>query len=102
MLKQVSINTVTLGELLEKHLPPGKQIDFLSVDVEGLDLNVLRSNNWERFRPRVILVEDMSVSAWGQINGSPTTEFLRSKGFEPFASTLHTIFYLRQDEQKST
>jgi FkbM family methyltransferase len=102
ILQQVEIKTITLADLLEKHLPPGRQIDFLSVDVEGFDLNVLRSNNWERFRPRVILVEDMTVSAWGQINGSPTTEFLRSNGYEPFASTLHTIFYRRPDGEKTT
>jgi len=32
-------------------------IDFLSVDVEGLDDVVLRSNDWDRFRPRVVMYE---------------------------------------------
>jgi FkbM family methyltransferase len=32
-------------------------IDFLGVDVEGHDLNVLRSNNWEIFRPHIVMVE---------------------------------------------
>jgi FkbM family methyltransferase len=35
-----------------------KSIDFLNVDCEGNDLNVLRSNDWSRWRPRVICVED--------------------------------------------
>ena len=30
---------------------------LLDVDVEGLDLDVLKSNDWSTFRPRVILVE---------------------------------------------
>jgi FkbM family methyltransferase len=30
---------------------------LLDIDVEGADLMVLNSNDWERFRPRVILVE---------------------------------------------
>lgn len=32
-------------------------IEFLSVDVEGLDDVVLRSNDWDRFRPRVVMYE---------------------------------------------
>ena len=34
-------------------------IDFLSVDTEGLDLDVLESNDWERFRPAVVCVESV-------------------------------------------
>ena len=32
-------------------------IDFLSVDVEGHELQVLRGADWSRWRPRVVLVE---------------------------------------------
>lgn len=34
---------------------------FLSIDVEGLDLEVLNSNNWEKYLPRVICIEKISV-----------------------------------------
>jgi FkbM family methyltransferase len=33
-------------------------IDLLTVDVEGMDLEVLESNDWNTFRPTVVLVED--------------------------------------------
>jgi len=36
-----------LDEILEKYLPKDQKIDFLSIDVEGMDLNVLRSNNFK-------------------------------------------------------
>ncbi|WP_026952175.1 FkbM family methyltransferase [Algoriphagus mannitolivorans] len=32
-------------------------IDFLSIDVEGLEMEVLRGNNWHSCRPRYILLE---------------------------------------------
>jgi len=32
-------------------------MDFLSIDTEGCDLDVLKSNNWERYRPKLICVE---------------------------------------------
>jgi FkbM family methyltransferase len=34
-----------------------KRIDFFSVDVEGYDLEVLKSNDWNHYRPRIVLVE---------------------------------------------
>jgi hypothetical protein len=30
----------------------------MSVDVEGMDLKVLHSNDWIKFRPKMLLVED--------------------------------------------
>ena len=45
----------TLAAILSEHAPG--PIDFLSVDVEGHDLTVLRSNDWDRHRPRLVIVE---------------------------------------------
>ncbi|CAN5164380.1 FkbM family methyltransferase [soil metagenome] len=46
----------TLAEILATHLG-NRTIDFLSVDVEGHERAVLAGNDWQRFRPRVVLVE---------------------------------------------
>ena len=40
-----------------------EDIDFMSVDTEGFDMVVLRSNDWDRFRPRVICVESLPLGA---------------------------------------
>jgi hypothetical protein len=47
-----------LDAVLETHLPSGLAIDLMSVDCEGHDLVVLQSNDFERFRPHVLVVED--------------------------------------------
>jgi FkbM family methyltransferase len=78
--ERMPIRTRRLEEILEKHLPAGTKIDFLTVDVEGFDLKVLHSNDWKRFRPTVVLVEDISVSNWREINDSVTTRYLRGHG----------------------
>ena len=38
-------------------MQPGDRLDFFDVDVEGYDLEVLKTNDWERFRPRFLVVE---------------------------------------------
>lgn len=34
-----------------------KSIDFLSIDTEGYDYQVLQSNNWRKYKPKLICVE---------------------------------------------
>ena len=45
----------TLRHILEQADPPA--IDLLKIDVEGFELKVLRSNDWDRFRPGLIIAE---------------------------------------------
>ncbi|MEM7661502.1 MAG: FkbM family methyltransferase [Pseudomonadota bacterium] len=47
-----------LAEILREQNVP-ETFDLLSVDCEGLDIDVLKSNDWTTFRPRIVLVEDL-------------------------------------------
>ena len=51
------VKVTTLALLLEAYLPFNQPIDFLSVDTEGNDLVVLKSNDWKKYRPKLVLVE---------------------------------------------
>jgi len=51
----------SLKQIMDENLPEGVSgIDLLSVDVEGMDLEVLRSFDWERWQPTIIIVEFFS------------------------------------------
>jgi FkbM family methyltransferase len=50
------VETVPIKNIFEKHLN-NKTIDFMSVDAEGNNLSVLKSNDWEKYRPTIILIE---------------------------------------------
>jgi len=47
-----------LSLVLQEHLPQGKIIDFMSIDCEGYDHEVIKSNDWSVFRPKIVLIED--------------------------------------------
>jgi FkbM family methyltransferase len=55
--RTIHLNARRLDSILEEHLPAGTDITFMSVDVEGLDLQVLRSNDWRLYRPEIVLAE---------------------------------------------
>jgi FkbM family methyltransferase len=50
-----TVSVTTLAEIA-KQLPPG-DVEFLKIDVEGAERDVLLGNDWRSFRPRVILLE---------------------------------------------
>jgi FkbM family methyltransferase len=68
-------------EPLSKILAVNKimEIDLLSVDCEGNDLAVLKSNDWARWKPKVIIVEDHAAD-W---TNSSITKYLNSVGYKP-------------------
>lgn len=94
----VEVTCLPLAELLSNHLPAlGSQaIDLLSVDVEGLDLQVLRSNDWDRFRPRIIVIELLN-SNLDQVLNSESTRFLARQGYKPISKLVNSAFFVSAD-----
>ena len=86
-----------LAEILAAHLPDTyTRIDFLTVDVEGLDLEVLESNDWRKFRPRVVLVE-IGGSSLSTITRDPIYTFLSEQRYHVFAKALLTVIFLSEE-----
>ena len=53
--RERTVPVTTLAEICERHVT--RDIDFLSVDVEGHERQVLLGADWNRWRPRIVLVE---------------------------------------------
>lgn len=78
---------------MEKYLPKGQQIDFMDIDVEGLDLQVVQSNDWERFRPRYLLVESDPQMCIREIENLEITKYLESVNYEMYGRFYHTLLW---------
>lgn len=56
--KTIPIEIWPLSEVLQLHQTHFAQpVDLLTIDVEGLELEVLDSHDWQRHRPRLVLIE---------------------------------------------
>ena len=56
------IKTTTLNNVLDESIYNSSCIDFLSIDVEGSELSVLKNFNFHKFKPKVIVVEYLDLS----------------------------------------
>lgn len=52
----IEVPIFRLSEILDRYID-NEEIDFFDVDVEGYDLEVLKTNDWDKYRPKIILVE---------------------------------------------
>jgi FkbM family methyltransferase len=56
------VEVVRLADVCDTHVKD-RTIDFMKIDVEGGELGVLQSGDWERFRPRLLIVEATAVNS---------------------------------------
>ena len=91
-IKQVvKIQVKRLDNILDSHLLKSK-IDFLNVDVEGLDLDVLKSNDWFKYRPKFVLVE-ITGNSIHDLDKHPISKFMSQNNYIIFAKQVNTIFF---------
>ena len=80
----------TLTYILEENLVP-KTFDLLSCDVEGEELNVLKSLDFEKYKPKLICVEELALSPF---KDTQLRSFLYSVNYEPVISAWNSHIFL--------
>lgn len=88
LVDKYDVKLVTLKNIFEKYFKK-KELDLISIDTEGYDLQILQSNDWSKYRPKIICVEDNSLE---------TQKYLTNNHYVLKAITLNNSIY--QDEKK--
>jgi FkbM family methyltransferase len=92
--RTVKMPLVPINELLAAQFPGGGP-SLLSIDTEGLDLAILRTLDFRRFRPPVVCVETLEIGTMHVIEDIGA--FMRGQGYAERGGTfVNTIFV---DEQ---
>ena len=93
-----AVATRPLSSVLDEHAG-GRQVDFISVDCEGFDLEVLKSADLAHWRPTSVLVEDLQ-GFYAFRRGEEPSEiqrFMRSCDYQPVAQALYSTLYVAKD-----
>lgn len=96
IVETLQIPVVTLKQILDEHMPSGTQIDFMTVDAEGFDHEVISSNDWTLYHPRVILIELLNTGI-ENLETHPIAQLLCSQNYRAFAKTYNTFFFVAND-----
>ncbi len=74
------IECITLTDLLDKHMADRK-IDLLSIDVEGHDFNALKSLDFSKYWPDVIVIESWDATDINGVLAGEINIFLEEQGY---------------------
>ena len=94
------IPVLPLRDILEEHAR-GKTIEFLSIDTEGLEDDVIRSHDWERVRPVALLIEYRVYHPQGMEGSSPRTwePYLLERGYRFACANEVNALYVRAEDE---
>jgi FkbM family methyltransferase len=97
-LKEVKkVRLTSLTNILEMYLE-GEFPDFMSIDVEGMDMQILKSIDYSRKTPKIICVESAEYSPNGSgARRSELIDFLVSKNYYEYANTNLNAIMVRRD-----
>lgn len=94
-----NLKTRPLDSVFDEFVPDGTEIDFMNIDIEGMEAKVLASNNWSKFRPKLIACEVYGFSL-AEIAEEPVSKLLHSKDYEIYARVIldvpkvNTVFFI--------
>ncbi len=91
VIDKIKLKTSTFNSILEEHFPDKKIFDLMSIDVEGLDLRILKTINFEKYSFNFLIVEDPLDIA--DISNGETYKFLISKGFKLLSKLYYSSIY---------
>jgi FkbM family methyltransferase len=91
----IRMPVISLAELCKRNVLA--RIDFLKVDVEGAEADVLMGGDWGRYRPKVVLVEAVTPGA-GEPCWQEWEPFLLAQGYRFALFDTLNRFYVAQEE----
>lgn len=90
----VDVPATTLDQLLDRTPPPPSGIDFLSIDVEGTEIDVLKGFSLEA---KVIVVEANTPTDARELK-----DYLSSRGYQFARSLKMNLFFARRPRDRRT
>lgn len=94
--RELRVPTRTLDDLL-RETGSVRGLSFVSIDVEGHELEVLKGFSLEEWKPAIIIVEDNS-----NFEDRSVGDYLRAFGYVPFHRTGVNDWYARRSDTRLT
>ncbi len=87
----IRVPLININRVIAEHLQ-GQAPDLLSIDVEGLDLAILETLDFKRYRPKVICVETIITTKYERNAAIPN--LLDANGYELWGMTFANSIFL--------
>jgi len=94
------IQARTLSSILKESKLKNKKIDFLNIDIEGNEINALKTLDFKIYRPKLICVEIHNFTSnrlkKGNFKNHSIYKFLKQKGYKHFWKNEFSFIFKRK------
>ena len=95
-VREERVPALSATSIMDLHAP-GKSVDFLNIDVQRLEMDVLQGIDFTRYAPKVLAVE-IHTDSIDKMLTSEVSGYLRYQGYKPVASCVITSFWYRKPQ----
>ncbi len=91
------VNIVPLADILNTYACK-TEIDILSLDTEGMEMTILKSNSWDIYRPKYIILETIDYERYksGKKTNDIYDPYMESIGYTKIADTNINSIYIKK------
>ena len=102
--KNVQVNT--LNFFISRYFKKLKKIDFLNIDVEGVELNVLKSLNFKQYKPQLICVEihnskNMYDTNYDYLKSNDIYKYFINKKYKIIWKKKYSFIFEKKNDKKN-
>jgi methyltransferase fkbM len=98
LVDHYKIKTLPLKAIFQQNNIPETGIDFLAIDVEGHELSVLQSNDWQIYRPFLVAMESLMSKEYGYdvrfLDRDPAVKYLLDNDYKVVAKVRNKLFFM--------
>lgn len=91
LIVETRVPTLSFETLLRDHVPAGRTVDVLQIDVEGFDAEVIRMIDFAKLKPTLIHYEHCNLSKSDQVD---CADRLAAQGYRLAMNNLDVTAYL--------
>ena len=104
--KKKNIQVNTLNFFISKHLKKIKKIDFINIDVEGAELDVLKSLNFKHYKPQLICIEIHNIKKmydtnYDYLKTNSIYNYLVNRKYRIIWQNKYSFIFEKKNDKKS-
>ena len=104
--KKRNVQVNTLNYFISKYFKKLEKIDFLNIDVEGVELNVLKSLNFKQYKPQLVCIEihnskNMYDTNYDYLKSNSIYKYLINKKYKVVWKKKYSFIFERKNDKKN-
>lgn len=96
LIEKIKIPVRTINNILDENVPKKQVIDYMNIDVEGIDEDVITSLDLQKHRPRIISIEIHDADI-GNLSSNNIYTIMKRHNYQLKAVNLITYIFQSED-----